>query len=129
MTPGGMSQMKKYQLESLDRKPGAQAAAVRVTGEVDIDCAPELRQELEQILQDGCVHLVVDIDEVTHLDSYSLGAFVGVRQHARAKGGSLGFVCHNPMLRRLFTMTNLDKLFEFHETVEGFFTSRATPAR
>jgi len=124
----GTARMKKYQLESLERRPGAQAAAVRVTGEVDIDCAPELRQELEQILQDGCVHLLVDVDEVTHLDSYSLGAFVGVRQHARALGGSLCFICRNPMLRRLFTMTNLDKLFEFHETVEAFFSSRGTPA-
>jgi len=111
--------MKKYELarvEGLD----ASLDAVRVAGEVDIDCAQALREELERIVREGGLHVLVDIEQVRHLDSFSLGAFVGVRQFARGRGGSLSFICSNPLLRRLFSMTNLDKLFAFHDSVEDF---------
>lgn len=112
--------MKKYQLDRYDEVRDPLLAAVRVSGEVDIECAPQLREELERLLEAECCHLLVDIEEVRHLDSYSLGAFVGVRQRARTKGGTLNFTCHNPLILRLFSMTNLDKLFDFYESVDAF---------
>lgn len=109
-----------YRLEKNQRVKGDQLVAVRVMGEIDIDCAADLRQEIESLTESPVQHLLVDIDNVDHLDSYSLGSFVALRQRMRGRQGTMGLVCHKPKLRRLFEMTNLDKLFAFHSDDRSF---------
>ena len=109
-----------YSLQKNPHVKGEQLVAVRVSGEIDIDCAADLRQEIEKLTESPVQHLLVDIDEVDHLDSYSLGSFVALRQRMRGRQGTMGIVCHTPKRLRLFEMTNLDKLFAFHSDDRSF---------
>lgn len=113
-----------FELKKDDRIVGTELVAIVVKGELDISCAPTLQDDVRSVIESDCVHLLLDIEDVKHIDSFSLGTFLGIRQRMRAKGGTVSLVCHNATTRRLFHITNLEKLFEFHENVEAFVRLR-----
>ena len=52
--------------------------------------------------------LVVDLDQVSFIDSSGLAALVGAARRAAAHGASLQVVCAQPRIRQLFRLTGLD---------------------
>jgi len=89
-----------------------------VSGEIDIATAPSLREKLHGLLADGRLHLVIDLDEVTFLDSTALGVLVGVLKRARTEGRELRIVCNQPRVRKVFEITRLDSAFDLCTSVE-----------
>jgi anti-sigma B factor antagonist len=89
-----------------------------VSGEIDIATAPSLREKLHSLLAEGKRHLVIDLDEVTFLDSTALGVLVGVLKRARTEGGELRIVCNQPRVRKVFEITRLDSAFDLCTSVE-----------
>jgi anti-sigma B factor antagonist len=90
---------------------------VAVSGEVDVYSAPMLRDELTQLLAGGATSVVVDLTDVSFLDSTGLGALVSARTAAGQAGGSLPVVCTHERILKLFTITGLDGVFQIHSTV------------
>jgi len=89
-----------------------------VSGEIDIATAPSLREKLHSLLADGKLQLIIDLDEVTFLDSTALGVLVGVLKRARTEGGELRIVCNQPRVRKVFEITRLDSAFDLCTSVE-----------
>src|SRR4051812_3343235 len=58
-------------------------------GELDVYTAGDLRATLTDLVGQGHVQLVVDLDAVTFMDSSGLDVLVGALKSARARGGSL----------------------------------------
>ena len=44
-----------------------------IAGELDVRTAPELRSELSALIEAGCINMIVDLDDVTFMDSSALG--------------------------------------------------------
>jgi len=109
-----------FEMTRDDQVQGDTLVVLHVSGELDIDCAPTLQDDIRAIVEPNCLHLLLEIDGLRHIDSFSLGTFLGIRQRMRAKGGTVSLVCHNKSTLRLFKITNLEKLFDFYETVEAF---------
>jgi len=94
------------------------AVVVRLQGEIDLYNAPALKEGLADALAREPRRLVVDLSDVTFLDSTALGAFV----EAKAKlGRADGFVLAAPGLeaRRALEISGLDRHLTVHETVEA----------
>jgi anti-sigma B factor antagonist len=89
-----------------------------VSGEIDIATAPSLREKLHSLLADGHASLIIDLDDVTFLDSTALGVLVGVLKRARTEGGELRIVCNQPRVRKVFEITRLDSAFDLCSSVE-----------
>jgi len=89
-----------------------------VSGEIDIATAPSLREKLHSLLADGALQLIIDLDEVTFLDSTALGVLVGVLKRARTEGGEVRIVCNQPRVRKVFEITRLDSAFDLCSSVE-----------
>lgn len=113
----------KFEMTRDARVTGDELVVLRVSGELDIDCAPTLQEDIRAIIEPNCRHLLLEIDGLRHIDSFSLGTFLGIRQRMRAKGGTVSLVCHNAATRRLFRITNLEKLFEFYDSVDAFVSA------
>ena len=92
------------------------AAIVRLTGEIDLSVAPALRDTLTE-LADGTRDVVVDLTEVSFMDSTGLGALISGRELVREGGRKLVLVGVGGPVRRLFSITKLDQAFDFHPTV------------
>lgn len=91
---------------------------VHVGGEIDVYTAPTLRQRLDERIQSGRHHLVVDLGDVTFMDSTGLGVLVGRLKLVRSYGGSLRLVCTNRRVLKVFAITGLDRVFDIDDTVD-----------
>jgi anti-sigma B factor antagonist len=89
---------------------------VAVFGEIDMSTVPVLEEPINTLLEDGTDKLIVDLDGVRFMDSTGLNLLIGV---VRALGsGSLAVVACEPHIRRLFTISGLDKLIRVSETMD-----------
>lgn len=89
---------------------------IAVSGEVDVYSAPALRDRLTELLETG-PSVVVDLTDVSFLDSTGLGALVAARTVAAGQGGALALVCTQQRILKLFTITGLDGVFGIHDSV------------
>lgn len=87
---------------------GSDPAVIRVDGELDSFSACELRAEITKVL--GRQGAIVDIREVTFVDSAGLGALVGGIRRLREAGGSVALCCTRSSVLRLLRMTGLDRI-------------------
>jgi anti-sigma B factor antagonist len=96
----------------------ADAVVVRLAGELDLYNAPAVREALADATGREPERLVVDLSEVTFVDSTTLGTFV----EARAKlGGGDRFALAAPGLeaRRALDVSGLSRHFVVFDTVDG----------
>ncbi|MEU5882770.1 STAS domain-containing protein [Spirillospora sp. NPDC047279] len=91
---------------------------VKISGEIDVFTSPRLREMLLDIIENGGLHLVVDLGDVTFLDSTGLGVLVGIFHRLRARDGSMTFMGVNDRVRRVFHVTQLTKIFVLHRTLD-----------
>jgi anti-sigma B factor antagonist len=89
---------------------------VRCVGEIDVATAPRMRDRIARLQVDGPARVVVDLSEVTFIDSLGLGALIGVHKRARVLQGSLVIV-PSAAATRLFTATALDRVFAIRATL------------
>ena len=87
-------------------------------GEIDLSTVDVFRDLLNELLIQGRVHLLVDFDDTTFLDSLGVGALVGARRKAQAFNGSVGIVCSSTRLLNLFKVTQLDRIFTITGAVD-----------
>ena len=93
-------------------------SVVTVAGEIDVYTAPQLRAVLDEEIGGRHARLVVDLDEVSFLDSTGLGVLVGRLKLVRNQSGWLRIVCSNDRILRVFRITGLDKVFDIHDSLE-----------
>jgi anti-sigma B factor antagonist len=93
-------------------------AVFTLIGEADLHRAPALRDEIAEVLNDGIHDLVIDLSEVTFVDSMTLGVLLGAMKRLRPQGGRLCIVVSDPNIRRIFEITLLDRVFPLYEDAE-----------
>jgi anti-sigma B factor antagonist len=99
-------------------EPRDDLTLVILGGELDIYTVASFRQDLERF-DPASAPLVIDLSEVTLLDSSGLGALVSLLNRARAGQGQLGLICPHRRLRRVFEITGLRRAFIFGDDLES----------
>jgi anti-sigma B factor antagonist len=89
---------------------------ITVAGEVDIATAPQLRQRLAGPATSGRP-IIVDLDPVSFIDATGLGVLASAASRTAAHGASLQVVCARHQVRRLFTITGLDRYIPLAHTM------------
>ena len=101
---------------AIERAPLIGAPGVLVRGEVDLATAPTLTEELDAAMREGEGAFVVDLCDVSFLDSSG----VTVLLHARAVLGreerDLVVVCPPGPVRRILEMAGIDDLFAMFDS-------------
>lgn len=99
---------------------------VSVRGEVDVDSAPLLREALEKAISGRSPLLVVDLLEVTFVDSTGLGVLIGAFKLCRTEGLAMHLALVEPRILKIFEITELTDLFSIFPTVEEAVRGRVT---
>jgi len=81
---------------------------IRVGGELDSNGARDLRAGMTGVV--GRQQTIVDIRDVSFVDSAGLGALVGGIRRLREAGGSVVLCCTRSSVLRLLRMTGLDRI-------------------
>lgn len=98
-------------LELRSESDGA-TARVAFDGELDISSAGQVERELERIERDGPATLVLDLRELSFMDSTGLRIIVAADARAREASRRLVIVRGPDAVQRIFRMTRLDERLE-----------------
>ncbi|MEO5876233.1 MAG: STAS domain-containing protein [Streptosporangiaceae bacterium] len=93
-------------------------AIVAVSGEVDVFTSPELREYLQNLIEEGNLNLILDLTGVEFLDSCGLGVLVGIFHRLQSRDGSLVFAGASERVGKVFHITQLTKIFELYPTLD-----------
>ena len=109
-----------------DQEIDSETHLIELGGEVDLYTAPEFKERMVQVIEDGKKRVVVDLSEATFIDSTTLGVLVGGVKRLRPTGGSLALVCTDQNIQKIFEITGLDRVFPIHETREAALAAVAS---
>jgi anti-anti-sigma factor len=88
----------------------ARTCVARLAGDIDTAIVPELRTDLEESIESGCVNLVLDFSEVTYADSTALGLLVWLDHELGAREGRVFLAGANSDITRIFELSGLTTL-------------------
>jgi anti-sigma B factor antagonist len=86
----------------------------------------EFRTAWTEALASGSKNIVVNLANVTMVDSSGIGTMIRCHSAVSAAGGKLRVVAANNTVRQAFKVTRLDKVFEFHDTEEAAVAAGVT---
>ena len=110
----GASGGRESAVAGIDRH--AEAVVVSLAGELDLYNAEEVRRALLDTLADGAELLVVDLAEVTFIDSTALGVLIEARSRLADRSG-FRLAAPGLEVRRALEVSGLDRHFVVHDTV------------
>jgi anti-sigma B factor antagonist len=100
-------------------RPSDTLGVVTLGGEVDIYTAPQFKERLLELLDAGVTRLLVDLTDVTFIDSTALGVLIGGVRRVNDAGGDMALVVTSRPVQRVLSITGLDRVFSVHETREA----------
>jgi len=102
---------------------GTDCAVLRITGEVDLYTAPQLREQMIQLVSSGVRHIIADLRGVDFLDSSGLGVLVASLKRLRTHDGSLMVAASADRTVRIFQITGLTRVLALHRSVLDAMTT------
>lgn len=91
------------------------AAIVILRGEIDLHSSPPLRKVLLEYVERKAARVIVDLTEVTYVDSSGVGTLVELKRKLDRQRGQVTLVGVQPRVKSVFEITQLDKFFEMRE--------------
>jgi anti-sigma B factor antagonist len=91
-------------------------AVVALTGDVDLQSSPGVRQKLLECLEKS-KRLVADLGAVSYIDSSGVASLVEAFQVSRKKGAYFALANVSPAAMRVLSLARLDKVFTIHPDV------------
>ena len=104
---------------------------IALGGELDMAAAPALREELDRVEQDGVAAVMLDLRDLTFIDSSGLHVFLQAKNRARLNGHRVILVGATPLAERLFELTGTQFLLDGEHAVswlDKFTGGRSTGA-
>ena len=89
-------------------------AIIKITGDVTLNKGGDvlLKDKVQSLLHQGYTNLLIDLSEVSYVDSAGLGELVQTYVTAKNKGGRLRLLNPTKRLKDLLVVTKLLTVFE-----------------
>ena len=89
---------------------------VRLEGELDHHTAENLRNQVEaQFEKNDLKHIVLNLEQLSFMDSSGLGVILGRYKQVKNIGGEMVVCAISPTVKRLFEMSGLFKIVRLEE--------------
>jgi len=93
-----------------------EAYMIGLAGEFDLYTGPHFERALLEALGQGASEVVVDLTNVSFIDSTTIGILMRARKRLIALNGRLVLVCTDENILKLLHTTTLDRMFEVYST-------------
>lgn len=93
------------------------AFVVSLSGEADLHTAPKLKQVLDGVVEHGGKSVVVDLADVSFIDSTTLGVLFGTQSQLVDQGGQLVIVASDRRVLRTLEITGVDRMLQIERTL------------
>ncbi len=99
-----------------------QVKIMQPSGRLDVTTAADFRRQVNDIasLATPPKYLLVDLEEITFMDSSGLGALVSALKSIRSSNGDMVICGANDQVQMLFELTSMTKIFKIYPTIDEF---------
>lgn len=98
--------------------PNTDELTASLKGDIDIYAAPELKEKLATMIETHKSDIVIDCKDLNYIDSTGLGALVALLKRAKDYDKGIRIINIKPYIRKLFTITGLEKIFSMEEEAQ-----------
>ena len=91
------------------------ASILKIKGDVDLYSSPQVREKIIAAISKDEPNLLVDLDNVTYMDSSGVATLVEGLQLTKKNGGKLKLYNLSSATRDVFELSRLDKVFDIYE--------------
>jgi anti-sigma B factor antagonist len=77
-----------------------------------------LAEAFNEQMENGCLHFVLDLSDLKHINSSGIGVFIALLTKARKKDGDVAIVNPSAYIRNLLMITKLNSIFQIFENVD-----------
>ncbi|AVQ16701.1 STAS domain protein [Fusobacterium gonidiaformans 3-1-5R] len=104
--------------ELTERKLENGITVIGVMGELDALVAPKLKELMNRHIDMGNIKLILDCENLVHINSLAMGILRGKLQSVKEIGGDIKIIRLNNHIQTIFDMIGLDEIFEIYATEE-----------
>ena len=91
------------------------------------DGTEELRTRVRQLIQSGYTQIILNLEEVSYIDSVGLSTLVATYTTTRREGGDMKLLNLTKRVHDLLQITRLSTVFEIYDTLEDAQRSFTPP--
>lgn len=92
---------------SVQQHSDPRGVVLALAGELDLSSAPELERALEEASAQAVERLILDLAELSFMDSTGVSVLIRAKQEAEARGGVIAVRAPNGQVRRLLGLVGL----------------------
>jgi stage II sporulation protein AA (anti-sigma F factor antagonist) len=93
---------------------------IRLKGELDHHTAEKLKNQAEAaIAKHSIKHIILNLEELSFMDSSGLGVILGRYNQVKHNGGEMVVCAISPSVKRLFDMSGLFKIIKLELSEEN----------
>jgi len=96
----------------------ADISVVSLEGNIMQEDVSMFRNRLDDLMHNGRVKVVLDMNGVSYLSSMCLAVIIDTKNRLAAQKGDLKLAAVNQLIKNLFEMTRLIKKIEIYDSVE-----------
>ena len=90
----------------------ADQAVIDIRGELDVYTAPQLREQLASLFDQGARHVVVEMGQMDFIDSTGLSVLVAALKRLRENEGDLTLRSPKANALKILEITGLNRVFD-----------------
>lgn len=93
---------------------------VKLSGEVDLYNANKIKDNIANHLKHSTArNIIINLDEVTYIDSTGIGTLISIRQMISGARGELRLIHVTNSVKKIFELTKLNMLFKILDDEES----------
>ncbi|NOK70977.1 MAG: anti-sigma factor antagonist [Chloroflexi bacterium AL-N10] len=93
---------------------------IKLSGIIDGTTSRNLRDEVDNLLDNKPDYILLDFQDVTFMNSSGLGALVSIFKKVRAENADLHLCSLNEQVEMIFSLTTMDNVFTIHKNQADF---------
>ena len=100
-----------------------EATVLRITGDLDSDANPHLKEHLKELVETVTFGLLIDMRNVKYINSAVLGTFIQAYRLLGERSVSMKFYGMTRKVKSIFLITKLDGVLDIYENEEDAITA------
>lgn len=102
----------------INRNKQVDVIVCSINGDIDINSSPDVRKTFTELTQDKEKKIVVNLKDVSYVDSSGLATLVEALKKTKNYGGKIKLSNLTDKVKGLFEITKLEKIFDIYDTQE-----------
>jgi anti-sigma B factor antagonist len=87
-----------------------------ISGEIDLYNAPEIKDIINQLIEEQKYNVVINLEKVSYIDSSGIGALISSLSNLKKYQGGLKIINVYASVRKVFELTKLTSFFEIFDS-------------